>query len=35
MPDAFGPGGMAAWMERGNDVTVERVLVRRLPAALR
>jgi hypothetical protein len=35
MPDAFGPDGTAAWMERGRDVEVERVIVRRLPAALR
>jgi len=35
MPDAFGPQGMAAWMENGRDVEVERVIVRRLPEALR
>jgi hypothetical protein len=35
MPDAFGPRGLVAWMENGRDVDVERVLVRRLPAALR
>jgi len=35
MPDAFGPDGMAAWMERGAEVEVERVIVRRLPASLR
>jgi hypothetical protein len=35
MPDAFGPDGMVAWMERGRDVDVERVIVRRLPGSMR
>lgn len=30
MPEAFGPGGLAAWVER-DDLGVERVVVRRLP----
>ena len=34
MPDAFGPNGMAAFIER-DDFDVARVVVRRLPAALR
>jgi hypothetical protein len=35
MPDAFGPMGLVAWMERGADIEVERVVVRRLPESLR
>lgn len=31
MPDEFGPGERVAWMERGRDVDVERVIVRRSP----
>ena len=34
MPDAFGPNGMAAFIER-DDFDVARVVVRRLPAAVR
>ena len=34
MPDAFGPNGMAAFIER-DDFDVARVVVRRLPANLR
>ena len=34
MPDAFGPNGMAAFIER-DDLDVARVVVRRLPAAVR
>ena len=34
MPDAFGPNGMAAFIER-DELDVARVVVRRLPAAVR
>lgn len=34
MPDAFGPGGLAAFIER-NDLGVETVVVRRLPRSVR
>ena len=34
MPDAFGPGGLAAFIEIG-DLDVATVVVRRLPEALR
>ena len=32
MPDAFGPNGMAAFIEH-DELEVARVVVRRLPAA--
>lgn len=34
MPDAFGPDGLAAFIEL-DDLDVARVVVRRLPAAVR
>ena len=34
IPDAFGPDGLAAWIER-DELDVPRVVVRRLPPELR
>jgi len=35
LPDAFGPDGRVAWMERGDEVDVQRVVVRRFSLAPR